>query len=66
MCLSTAYADTKAPENVMARNVTTITFDGDEIILKDLMETETRIVGKLVLVDLVNGTVIIDTDSGVN
>ena len=62
MCLSTAYDRTKSPENVMAKNITTIAFDGDAIILTDLMEAETRVVGKLVLLDLVNGTVIIDTE----
>ena len=62
MCLSTAYKGEKSPENVMAKNVTTINFDGAEIILTDLMDAETRIVGTLELVDLVNGIVIINTE----
>lgn len=64
MCLSTAYANTRSAETVMAKNITQIAFDGDEIVLTDLMESETRIVGTLTLVDLINGVVIIDT-SGV-
>ncbi|MDR0838348.1 MAG: CooT family nickel-binding protein [Oscillospiraceae bacterium] len=62
MCLSTAYANTKSSETVMAKNVTTITFDGDEIILTDLMDSEIRVQGRLTYIDLVNATVIIDTE----
>jgi predicted RNA-binding protein len=46
----------------MAKNITSITFDGDEIILTDLMDEEIRVYGRLKLVDLVNGMVIIDTE----
>ncbi|MDR0905574.1 MAG: CooT family nickel-binding protein [Oscillospiraceae bacterium] len=62
MCLSTAYARVKSPETIMAKNITSITFDGDEIILTDLMDEEIRVYGRLKLVDLVNGMVIIDTE----
>jgi predicted RNA-binding protein len=62
MCLSTAYSRVKSPETVMAKNITSITFDGDEIILTDLMDEEIRVYGRLKLVDLVNGMVIIDTE----
>ncbi|MDR2420844.1 MAG: CooT family nickel-binding protein [Oscillospiraceae bacterium] len=62
MCLSTAYSSVKSPETIMARNVTKITFDGDEIILTDLMDEELRVTGRLALVDLVNGTVIIGAE----
>jgi predicted RNA-binding protein len=65
MCLSTAYARVKSPETVMAKNITSVTFDGDDIILTDLMDEEIRVEGKLILVDLVNGMVIIDTDTEV-
>jgi predicted RNA-binding protein len=46
----------------MAKNITKITFDGDEIVLTDLMDEELRVEGKLTLVDLVNGLVIIDAE----
>ncbi|MDR0446042.1 MAG: CooT family nickel-binding protein [Oscillospiraceae bacterium] len=62
MCLSTAYSRVKSPDTIMAKNITQITFDGDEIILTDLMDEELRVSGKLSLVDLVNGLVIIDTN----
>jgi predicted RNA-binding protein len=47
---------------MMLSNIQRIAFDGDSIIFTDLMERETRITGKLLLADLINGTVIVDTD----
>ncbi len=46
---------------MLLNNIQKIAFDGDGIIFTDLLERDTRIVGKLVLADLVNGKVIIDT-----
>ncbi|MDR3209692.1 MAG: CooT family nickel-binding protein [Oscillospiraceae bacterium] len=62
MCLSTAYANVRTPEAIMAKNITQITFDGEDVILTDLMDNELRVTGRLRLVDLVNGFVILDTD----
>ena len=62
MCLSTAYKNTKSPDAVMAKNITSIEFEGAEIVLIDLMGAEFRVEGSLKLVDLVNGTVIIETE----
>ena len=61
MCLSTAYANSRSAETVMAKNVTQIGFDGSQIVLTDLMGAEVRVTGSLSLVDLVNGVVIIST-----
>ncbi|MDR2502108.1 MAG: CooT family nickel-binding protein [Oscillospiraceae bacterium] len=63
MCLSTAYKNTKAPEHIMARNVTQLTLEGGCVVLLDLMENEIRVPGSLKLVDLVGGIVIIESDS---
>ncbi|MDR1064822.1 MAG: CooT family nickel-binding protein [Oscillospiraceae bacterium] len=62
MCLSTAYSRVKSPETIMAKNITKITFEDDEIVLTDLMDEEIRVPGRLSLVDLVNGLVIIDAE----
>jgi predicted RNA-binding protein len=62
MCLSTAYSRVKSPETIMAKNITKITFEDDEIVLTDLMDEELRVPGRLSLVDLVNGLVIIDAE----
>jgi predicted RNA-binding protein len=61
MCLSTVYNKTEADENMLLRNVQKITVCGDELVFTDLLEKETRIPGRLVMADLVNGRVIIDT-----
>lgn len=61
MCLSTAYANSRSADTVMANNVTSIGFDGSDIVLTDLMGAEIRVTGALTLVDLINGIVIIDT-----
>ncbi|NLB28720.1 MAG: CooT family nickel-binding protein [Clostridiales bacterium] len=62
MCLSTAYANIRSAETVMAKNVTQLGFDGGDIILTDLMGAEVRVTGTLSFVDLVNGVVIISTE----
>jgi predicted RNA-binding protein len=61
MCLSTVYDKTAADENVLLSNVQKITVDGDMIVLTDLLESEMSIQGKLIMADLVNGRVIVDT-----
>lgn len=61
MCLSKVYDKKASSENVLLNNIQKFVFDGDSIIFTDLMEQETRIQGKMVLADLVNGKVIVDT-----
>lgn len=61
MCLSTAYKNSRDSENIMAKNITQIGFDGGEIVLTDLMGAELRVSGMLSYVDLVNGVVIVNT-----
>jgi predicted RNA-binding protein len=39
--------------------------DGDSVIFTDLLENDTRIQGRLVSADLVNGKVMIDTDTDI-
>jgi len=61
MCLSTAYKDEKTSDNILMKNVVSISVDGGNVILTDLMDNEIRIDGRLLKADLVNGYVIIDT-----
>lgn len=61
MCLSKVYEKNAASENVLLNNIQKIRLDGDDIIFTDLLENETRLHGKLLLADLVNGKVVIDT-----
>lgn len=61
MCLSKVYEKTSTSENMLLNNIQKITFDGDGIIFTDLLERDTRIVGKLISADLVNGKVLVET-----
>ena len=59
MCLSTVYKNTKAPDTVVMKNVTTIECKDGSIILTDLMDHQVAIEGQLVQANLVDGFVII-------
>ena len=59
MCLSTVYKNTKEPANVVMSNVQSIELQDGQILLTDLMERQTVIVGTLVSVDLVGGVAIV-------
>ncbi len=61
MCLSTVYDKSVENENILLRNVQKITVDGDTLVLTDLLESEMIVKGRLVMADLVNGRVIVDT-----
>ena len=59
MCLSTVYKGAKEPQNVIMSNVQRIDVQDGQVLLTDLMERQTVIVGKLVSVDLVGGVAIV-------
>lgn len=64
MCLSTVYNKTVSRDTVLLTEIQKIEFRGDELIFTDLMERETRIAGRLLMADLVNGRVVVDTGAG--
>jgi len=59
MCLSTVYKNAKTEENIVMRNVMSITCEEDTVILTDLMERTVAIQGKLLSANLVDGFVIV-------
>ena len=59
MCLSTVYKNAKTEENIVMRNVMSITCEEDTVILTDLMERTVAIRGKLLSANLVDGFVIV-------
>jgi predicted RNA-binding protein len=61
MCLSKVYEKNGSSEKMLLNNIQKIVFDGDSVVFTDLLENDTRIQGRLVSADLVNGKVIIDT-----
>lgn len=60
MCLSTVYKGEKAPQNVVMSNVQRIDLQDGQVLLTDLMDRQTVIVGKLLMVDLVGGVAIVE------
>ena len=59
MCLSTVYKNTKEPANIVMSNVQAIEVQEGQVLLTDLMERQTLIVGTLVSVDLIGGVAIV-------
>lgn len=60
MCLATVY---KEPDNtVICKNVSRIDVDGDGIVLRDILGDETRIQGRILMVDLANSIVKLQCD----
>ena len=62
MCLSTVYKGEKAPQNIVMSNVQRIDLQDGQILLNDLMDREMVVMGKLLSVDLVGGTAIVQED----
>ena len=62
MCLSTVYKGSKEPQNIVMSNVQRIDLQDGQILLTDLMDREMVVVGKLLSVDLVGGTAIVQED----
>ena len=52
MCLATVYKD--CDNTVICRNVSKLLVEGDQIILRDIMGSETTVEGKILMVDLAN------------
>jgi len=59
MCLSTVYKGTREPQNVVMSNVQRIDVQDGQLLLTDLLDRQTVVVGKLVMVDLVGGVAIV-------
>ena len=59
MCLSTVYKNTKKPEAVVMKNVTTIECRDGMVILTDLMDRQVAVEGQLEMANLVDGFVIV-------
>ena len=59
MSLSTVYKGSKEPQNIVMSNVQRIDLQDDQILLTDLMDRQMVVVGKLLSVDLVGGTAIV-------
>ena len=60
MCLATVY---KEPDNtVICKNVSRLDVDGEYVTIRDIMGDETRVQGRILMVDLANSVVKLQCD----
>ena len=60
MCLATVY---KEPDNtVICKNVSRIDVDGEYVTIRDIMGDETRVQGRILMVDLAISVVKLQCD----
>ena len=59
MCLSTAYNGSMDPQNVLMTNVQNISVEAGKVVLTDLLERKLEVVGEVVSIDLVGGSVVL-------
>jgi predicted RNA-binding protein len=62
MCLSRVYEKKNGTEQLLLNNIQKISLGSDGYVFTDLLENETTLKGKLILADLVNGKVVIETE----
>lgn len=61
MCLAMVYTDEVKLENLVLSNVQRIDCRDGAVVLTDLMEREVTVKGRLLTVDLVGNTAVIET-----
>ena len=57
MCLATAMVNKSGTETVLAKNISKIRIEGDNIVMVDILGEEFVVEGTLLSADLVNGVV---------
>jgi predicted RNA-binding protein len=60
MCLSIAYKNKVAPENVLMKNVVTVESDNGSIILTDLMDRKMSVKGDIKIAALTDAYLVIE------
>jgi predicted RNA-binding protein len=57
MCLATAMVNKSGNETVLAKNISKISIEGENIVMVDILGEEFVVEGTLISADLVNGVV---------
>lgn len=57
MCLATAMVNKSGNETVLAKNISKISIEGENIVMIDILGEEFVVEGTLISADLVNGVV---------
>lgn len=60
MCLATVFKE--SDNTVICKNISRIDVEGDVVVLRDIMGDETKVQGKILMVDLANSIVKLKCD----
>lgn len=60
MCLATVYKE--SDNTVICKNVSRIDVEGEFVIIRDIMGDESKVQGKILMVDLANSIVKLNCD----
>ena len=63
MCLSTVYVEENERTDAVAKNVSTLSIQGDTIVVTDLLGNETAIKGSVKNIDFVEAFILIEKAS---
>lgn len=55
MCLATVYKE--SDNTVICKNVARIDVEGEQVVIRDIMGDETKVQGRILMVDLSNSVV---------
>ena len=61
MCLSNVYQKSPDAGNLLFRNIADVSFDGDTLILTDIMGIPRRLEAKIKKIDLMENYIIVET-----
>ncbi|MDR2492489.1 MAG: CooT family nickel-binding protein [Coriobacteriales bacterium] len=62
MCLSSAYVTVDGKQDALiTKNVTSVSIEGDSVVLYDLLGEKTEVIGKIKRVDFIKNSLVIKT-----
>ena len=62
MCLSNVYEKSPDADNLLLRNIADIRFEGDALVLTDIMGITRRLEAKVKKIDLLENYIIVETE----
>ena len=62
MCLSNVYEKSPDADNLLLRNIADVRFDGDALVLTDIMGITRRLEAKVKKIDLLENYIIVETE----
>ena len=61
MCLSNVYEKSPDADNLLLRNIADIRFEGDTLVMTDIMGIPRRLEAKIKKIDLMENYIIVET-----